>query len=210
MSAAVVSDAAERVDLAFPAQGDTLPRDHRAMLAAALAAHLPWLGVEPGTGVHRVNLVAGGGEQGLLSGRARLVLRVPRERSGAVALQLSGIVLDLGGERLELGAPQVRELLPHRTLYAHFVAGASADGDEAAFLAEVGAELDRLDVDARTVCGRRQQIHTERGIVGGFSLMLDGLGRDDALRVMRVGIGPHRALGCGLFIPHKSAAAVGD
>ncbi len=208
MAPAAAPDAAERIDLVFPAQGASLPRDHRAALAAALARELPWLGVEPGTGVHRVNVVAGSGEPALLSARARIVLRVPRERSGAVAAQLSGLTIELGGERLRLGAPQLRELLPHRTLYAHFVASTAGD-DEAAFLAEVGAELERLGVDCRVVCGRRQQVHTDRGLLSGFSLMLDGLERGDALRVMRLGLGPHRGLGCGLFIPHKSAAAVG-
>jgi hypothetical protein len=42
-----------------------------------------------------------------------------------------------------------------------------------------------------------------------FSLMLDGLSHDDALRLLEHGIGPHRLWGCGLFVPHKSAAAVG-
>ena len=39
--------------------------------------------------------------------------------------------------------------------------------------------------------------------------MLHGLSAADSLTVQRAGIGPHRALGCGLFVPHKSAAAVG-
>ncbi|MCE3273209.1 MAG: Cas6 Crispr, partial [Ramlibacter sp.] len=36
-----------------------------------------------------------------------------------------------------------------------------------------------------------------------------GLTRAESLRVLRRGIGPQRLLGCGLFVPHKSAAAVG-
>jgi hypothetical protein len=39
--------------------------------------------------------------------------------------------------------------------------------------------------------------------------MLSGLNAAQSLRVLRQGVGPHRLLGCGLFVPHKSAAAVG-
>jgi CRISPR/Cas system CSM-associated protein Csm4 (group 5 of RAMP superfamily) len=39
--------------------------------------------------------------------------------------------------------------------------------------------------------------------------MLDGLEPEDALRLQASGIGPDRSLGCGLLVPHKSAAAVG-
>ncbi len=59
------------------------------------------------------------------------------------------------------------------------------------------------------MCGKRQQRDSGAGAVVGFSLMLHGLSAADSLTVQRVGIGPHRALGCGLFVPHKSAAAVG-
>jgi hypothetical protein len=39
--------------------------------------------------------------------------------------------------------------------------------------------------------------------------MLDGLSREGALRMLDCGLGGHRRLGCGVFVPHKSAAAVG-
>jgi hypothetical protein len=49
----------------------------------------------------------------------------------------------------------------------------------------------------------------EAGALQGFSLMLDGLSAAHALRLLETGMGPHRLLGCGVFVPHKSAAAVG-
>jgi hypothetical protein len=39
--------------------------------------------------------------------------------------------------------------------------------------------------------------------------MLHGLGAADSLAVQEAGLGAHRALGCGLFVPHKSVVAVG-
>ena len=191
------------LDIAFEiAQGDALPRDHRRALAAAVSAALPWLGAERGAGVHRLNLAAG--NQTLLSRRTRLTLRVPRARA-AEAEALAGAVLELHPGTLRLGRPQRRELLPHGTLYAHLVAADEAD--EASFLQAVEAELAALGVPCRAICGRHGVL--DSGAVQGYSLMLDGLGTDDALRVLEVGLGPHRLWGCGLFVPHRSAAAVG-
>lgn len=198
------------VDLWFPVQGRTLPRDHRELLTRALTARLPWLAAEPGSGVHRMNVAAGGAGDApaLLSGRTRLTLRLPRRRAGLAAATLAGQTLAVGRDPLRLGNPQQRELLPHRTLYAHFVV-APAD-DEAAFLAMVEDELHGLGVSCRPVCGRRLDVAADGALLPGFSLMLDGLGRDDALRVLLAGLGPRRPMGCGLFVAHKSAAAVGE
>jgi CRISPR-associated protein Cas6 len=198
-------DLVDLVDLAFPVEGRAVPAAYRAPLAAALAARLPWLGQVAGTGMHRLNLAAGAG--GLLSGRTRLTLRVPSDRVDEVAAALAGRAVDLGGERLVLGVPVWRALLPHRTLYAHFVD--AEDDEELGFLARMDTELQRLGVACRTVCGRLQSLPTPEGALAGYSLLLDGLSPEHALRVMNHGLGAHRALGCGLFIPHKSAAAVG-
>jgi hypothetical protein len=39
--------------------------------------------------------------------------------------------------------------------------------------------------------------------------MLDGLTVEDSLRVLESGLGAHRRLGCGVFVAHRSAVAVG-
>jgi CRISPR-associated protein Cas6 len=195
------------VDVAFALAGDTLPREHRRALAEALTARLPWLAELPRAGVHRINVSAGAGPQALLSHRSRLTLRVPREHADRLAV-LAGAELDLGGRRLRLeGPPQLRELLPHGTLYAHVVA--AEGGDELDFLAAVDVELGTLGVAGRCICGRQQALDGGELALSGYSLMLDGLSPDHARRLLEAGIGPHRLWGCGLFVPHKSAAAVG-
>ena len=194
------------VDVAFPLEGSSLPRDHGLPLAQALSAYLTWLAAEPLAGIHPVKVVPGYGVRGLLSQRARLLLRLPDARVPALAA-LAGRSLSVGGCELRLGEPKPRDLLPHGTLYAYFVAAASAD--EEAFMATVASTLEALRVDAHCVCGRRQQIGAPGREITGFSLMLHGLSAADSLRVQRVGIGPHRMLGGGIFVPHRSAAAVG-
>jgi CRISPR-associated protein Cas6 len=196
---------ASMVDVAFAVSGDAVPREHRRALAQALEQRLPWLAELTGAGVHRLNVSAGGGPQALLSQRTRLTLRVPRQRAAAAAA-LEGAELRLGAATLRIGAAQVRELLPWGTLYAHVVA-ADAHDDELTFLRAVGAELVALGVDCRPICGRLQVL--ESGALRGYGLMLDRLSAADSLRVLEAGVGAHRRLGCGVFVPHKSAAAVG-
>jgi CRISPR-associated protein Cas6 len=198
--------AASMVDAIYPLRGGELPRDHRGALAEALERLVPWLADPTQAGVHRINAVAGGGPTALLSQRARLMLRVRRERVAELA-PLRGAVLDIGGFPLQLGsAVTVRELLPYGTLYAHVVA--TADDDELAFLDTIEAELVALHVPCRHICGRRQLIDNDGEVLTAFSLMLDGLSPADSLRLLESGLGRHRRLGCGMFVPHKSAAAL--
>lgn len=194
---------ATMVDVAFTLEGDTLPRDHRYALAEALDAALPWLPALPSAGVHRLNLVTDGGQDPMVSRRTRLVLRVPRERA-ADADALAGSELRVAGRSLRVGAGAQRELRHHATLFAHVVAGGD---DELRFMQAVNAELEGLGVQCRAMCGLRHVL--EGGRLAGYSLMLDGLSPDESLTMLEAGIGGHRRLGCGLFVGHKSAAAVG-
>ena len=194
------------LDLAFALGGRTLPREHRQGLAAAVERVLPWLADCPGAGLHRLNVAAGAGPLALLSRHTRLTLRLPRE-CVADAAALAGAELDIGGHRLVVGAPQRRELRAHGTLYAHLVAAADAGDDELGFVQSAQAELAALGVPCRPICGRHQV--TEAGTLRGYSLMLDGLSAAGAMAVLENGLGRHRRLGCGLFVPHRSAAAVG-
>lgn len=193
------------VDVAFEVQGRDLPRDHRWLLAQALLRELAWLAAEPAAAVQPLKLVPGAADPGLVSPRSRLVLRVPRGRAGEVAA-LAGRTLALGGHALHLGRPQQRELLAHGTLYAHFVDAAGAD--EAAFLAAAAAELAALDIAGDPIVGRAQRVCGPEGTLAGFSLMLHGLRSTASQTLLERGLGRHRLLGCGVFVPHKSAAAV--
>ena len=198
---------ATMVDVGFALAGEALPREHRQALAEGLSSRLPWLADLPQAAVHRVNVSAGDGALALLSGRSRLSFRLPREQVDALST-LRGARFDLGGCHVALtGEPRQRELLPYGALYAHSVV--AADEDELAFLACIDAELLQLGVACRRMCGRLQRLVGEAQPLSAFSLMLDRLSPADALRVLEHGIGPHRLWGCGVFVPHRSATAVG-
>lgn len=193
------------IDLAFAVDGGRLPREHRRALADAIEAELPWLATTPGIAVHPVKASRGGGPEVLLSQRSRLVLRLPRGRADE-AETLAGQALRFGEWHLQLGKAQRRELLPWGTLYAHCVT-AGSDGDELGFLNAVQAELEAIGVAGRVICGLPQR--GPGGEMRGYSVMIDRLSAEDSLQVQRHGIGAGRRLGYGVFVPHKSAAAVG-
>jgi CRISPR-associated protein Cas6 len=195
------------VDIAFALVAGTLPDDHRTLLASALGAALPWLAHDEHAGVHRLKLAGEAGSAALLSRRTRLALRVPRARLDQ-ARALSGTTLPLGGHALQLGPAQHRELLPFGTLYAHFVAASPDErDDELAFQRRMETALDALGVQGRAICGRRQSLEADG--LHGWALMIDQLSGAHSLRLQESGLGQHRLLGCGIFVPHRSAAAVG-
>lgn len=208
-SSAAMSDAPTAadaaVDVVFPLQARALPRDHAQALQQALCAQLPWLATEPLAGVHPIKLVHGLDESALLSQRVRLLLRVSASRAVEL-LALPGLSLQLAGQTLQLGAAHLRGLQPHATLYAYRVAADSAD--EVAFMATVAVELAALGIGGLPVCGLHHHLQVAGQLQDTFSLMLHQLTPAHSLLLQQRGLGPQRLLGCGLFVPHKSTAAV--
>lgn len=196
---------ATAVDVVFSVSGNTLARDHAQALQDALCRQWPWLASEVQTGIHTIKLVPGTQPQAMLSQRTKLLLRVPTHRAPEL-LANTRVDLVVAGQPMILGTPHTRELLPHATLYAYNVAAANAD--EVTFMAGVTRELAELGIGGERVCGKRQQLVLADGVLNTFSLMLHALAPEQSLRVQCLGVGPHRLLGCGIFIPHKSAAAV--
>ena len=203
----LVTDADSAVEAVFPLEGKTLPREHAQALLDALVVSMPWLQDDAGAGIHPLKLVSGTESMALLSGRTRLILRVKANRLDKLRAS-EGAQLDVAGHPLRLGAVHLRALQPLATLYAYRVAAIA--GDESAFMQAMEAELAALGVAGERVCGKRQMVRVNQHDMVTFSLMLHGLGPDQSLRLQQHGLGPHRLLGCGLFVPHKSAAAVGS
>lgn len=90
-------------------------------------------------------------------------------------------------------------------------ASASAPlADEDAFLSWVAAELGHLGIRVRkALCGKVTTLGTPDGPLITRSLLLADLKPDESLRLQQHGLGPGRAMGCGIFIPHKGIEAVG-
>ncbi|MDD5248436.1 MAG: type I-MYXAN CRISPR-associated protein Cas6/Cmx6 [Rhodocyclaceae bacterium] len=206
MSAADDAVADEVVDLAFSLAGRSVPEDYAEPLWQALAAALPWLAADEAAGVHplaRISSPAAG--QCYLSKHTRLTLRLAAERVEP-ARALSGMRLDLG-EALAVGEAKLRPLAPAKVVYSPFVAVGISD--EAAFFAECRRQLAALGIEAQLVVGKAQAMRAGGVVVEGFSLMLHGLRAEHSLRLQRAGLGVQRKHGCGIFLQHRSVAAVG-
>jgi len=193
------------VDVVFPITGHALPRDHAQALKQALCAQWPWLATDGQAAIHPVKLVPGLDALALLSKRSSLLLRVDSPRADAL-LALAGLDLVVDGHPLHLGSAHRRELQPHATLYAYKVAAESTD--EVTLMASVAQELAEMGVGGERVCGKRHSMQVEGQVVNTFSLMLHALKPDQSMRLQQRGLGASRLLGCGVFVPHKSAAAV--
>jgi CRISPR-associated protein Cas6 len=193
--------------MAFTVSGRRLPRDHSAALWGALANALPWLEDEAELAIFPVRAATVSGGSLVINRRSRLVLRLREERVRD-ALELCGRTIEVGGESLVIGKAMTRALIPHGTIYAHRVA--ARDDDEAAFARQVAEELDAFAVRGDFITGKRSSAHGPSGDVTGFSVMLTALRPPESTRLQVAGLGPHRKLGFGVFVPHRSTAAVGS
>jgi CRISPR-associated protein Cas6 len=195
------------VDVAFELGGESVARDHSAALWRALERALPWLGEDEETAVLPIRAARLTGGRLALNRRSRLMLRLPRSRVAA-ALALCGTRLDLDGDAVEPGRAMTRALIAHPTIYAHRVV--TGEEEEIAFMASAERELAALAVRGDFICGQRSGGRGPEGELVGFSVMLTGLHPDESLRVQTAGLGRHRKLGCGIFVPHRATAAIGS
>jgi CRISPR-associated protein Cas6 len=201
----VESSEAPFVDVVFEIAGTSVPAEHAWALWRAVACRLPWLEGEEGAGIHPLRVAPTGYGVALLARRARLALRVRRERVPE-ALLLSGATLDVAGSPLVVGAGGERTLRAWATLHARQVAIGISDAAE--FQADVERRLSALGIDCECISGRRRTLSAGDREVVAYALALHNMRPGDSLRVQCEGIGAERALGCGIFVPHKSIAAV--
>jgi CRISPR-associated protein Cas6 len=200
------------LDLVFPVVGVRLPCDHNYLLYAALSRLLPCLhdgsldySLVPVTGRYR-----GCGELQLDPAWSRFRLRVAAEEIPRV-LPLAGKRLQILGESLRLGVPQVHSLRPTPTLHARTVTIKNATEPDT-FLAAVHRRLTEIGVRGRpdiprAVIGKcqgepqRHVLRIKTSCVVGYSLLVHDLPEEDSLKLLAVGLGGRRRMGGGVFMP---------
>jgi CRISPR-associated protein Cas6 len=192
------------VDLAFDVTGTALPVDYELGLWRELVRCLPSLEGAPGAGMHPLRTSPGGEGVVLLARRAKLVLRLPAS-SVREAMKLTGNMLHVG-PGIAVGPAREKALRPWATLHAHRVASQSVTETE------FGEEIERWLASRRIRCGiitgRSRRLQAGEREIRGWSVVLHDVGDTDSLCVQREGMGGERALGWGIFVPHKSIAAV--
>ncbi len=208
------------VDLVYRINCRSLPLDHAHSFSTAIRDHLSWIDEEERAGIHLIHGAESGNgwmrpddasnELLHLSHRSRMTLRVPKHRIED-AHTLSGRKLDIDGHSLEVGKANVKLFSTLPTQFARYVVVPEGLGqeDEEAFMAYAVEQLRELGIKVRKLlCGRGHAIRHPDGDVHTRSLMLADLDVEEAVTLQQRGIGEHRAMGCGLFIPHKGIRAV--
>jgi CRISPR-associated protein Cas6 len=207
------------VDVLFSLNCRSLPVDHAEPLARALLDVAPWLGEEPCCGIHSIHVAgsqngwqrpdAEDGQPLILSRRTKLGIRVPKARVAELRAALEQRTFDVDGNSLQVETGKERPLSRETTIFSRHVCCRAGDS-ESDFLAWAAAALAELDITVRkALCGRSVNLRAGLGWLPTRSLMLADLRPEESVRLQQHGLGPHRALGCGLFIPHKGIEAVG-
>jgi CRISPR-associated protein Cas6 len=208
------------VDVLFSLDSKRLPVDHAHALSAALQRAVPWIAdEESAVGIHTVHVA--GSQNGwerpehgtdshlILSRRTKLTIRVPKERTDALLEDLVGKTLDVAGCSLTIGSGKIRPLSKETTLFSRFVVTRPQDTEDAFLDRSAEALSDRGIRIRKALCGKTTPLSTPSGTLLTRSLMLADLSPEESVLLQQQGLGPHRKMGCGIFIPHKGIAAVG-
>ena len=205
------------VDLSYKIDCKQIPTCHAWELSQALYEILPWVKGEPEVGIHQIHGATSGngwerppdGELIHLSKRTRMQLRVPTSRVDD-ASELVGKTLDIDGHPVAIGKMATKAIDPFSTIFARYVV-LSAGMSEDDFLRWVVDDLTSRDIQARKLlCGMGHTFEANGEKIETRSLMIADLDKSSSVALQETGIGLHRHMGCGIFVPHKGIKAVGE
>jgi CRISPR-associated protein Cas6 len=206
--------ASQYVDIAFPARGRTVPRDHGYALYSALSRCLPSIHGADWIAIHGFSGWALDAETLALDANSVLRVRAPAPMI-AELLELVGATLDVEGHRVRLGSPTVHALPPVAVLDARLVVirltgGIAKPFDrilfERRFLAEARRQLGELGIRGELELSGRQSLRVAGQRILGHSVRVLGLSMDDSLKLQVSGLGGKRTMGCGIFRPARIVA----
>ncbi|MFC1664723.1 type I-MYXAN CRISPR-associated protein Cas6/Cmx6 [Pseudomonadota bacterium] len=199
-------------DIVFKVDCNCLPVDHAYALSRALVGILPWIDNEGLAGIHAIFGAASGNgwirpdgtDDTLLQlpRRTKLTLRIP---SGRVkdATMLVGSKLNIDGQDLAVGAYKRSYLAATPNLISRH-AVQQVNEDEEKFADRIATEIESLGIEVKKlVSGQLRQIRTPEKSLSARSVMIADLNAEESINLQQFGVGSHRLLGCGIFIPSK-------
>lgn len=204
----------EYVDIAFPARGRTVPRDHGYALYGALSGWIPSIHGASWIAIHGFSGWTLDAETITLGVAGVLRVRAPVEKLTEL-LVLSGVTLDVAGYRVRLGAPKVYALPPVAVLDARLVVirltGGIARpfdraGFEERFVAEARRQLAVHGIRGELELSGRRSLRVAGQRILGHSVRVLGLSSEDSLKLQIHGLGGKRTMGCGIFRPARLVA----
>ena len=206
------------VDIVFGISCRALPVDHAYALSSAICSELDWFEDEPDAAVHTIHVSASGNgwyrpdNAGQLlhpSRRTKLTLRIPKQRVED-ARSLIGKTIDVAGNPLTINNMNQKPLSEITTIFARYIVVEHARS-EMEFLSEVMASLQHMGIKPKKMlCGKEASLKLEDGEITTRSLMIADLTFKDSILLQQKGLGSHRWMGCGIFLPHKDINEIGE
>lgn len=203
------------VDLAFSLDCKSLPSDHAGALSQAISNTLPWFNDLEEAGLHLIHVAeSGNGWQRpddilYLSKRTKLMLRLPSHYVSQ-AQTLCGKQFDIHGHSMMIKESHLKPLLPSPVLFSRYVL-ADERQSEGEFIKAALQDVKNMGIHCRKMlAGLTHRFQTTHDILFTRSLMLANLTLEDSLLLQIKGLGNHKKMGFGIFIPHKDIKAVGQ
>ncbi|WP_455221539.1 type I-MYXAN CRISPR-associated protein Cas6/Cmx6 [Kaarinaea lacus] len=206
------------VDVVYGISCRALPVDHAYALSSAIRRELEWFENEPDAAVHTIHVAASGNgwyrpddATQLLhpSRRTKLILRIPKERIES-AKSLIGKTLDVAGNPLTVNNMNHKPLSEITTIFARYIVVEYAK-TEMDFLNEVMTLLQQMSIKPKKMlCGKETSLVFEDRELTTRSLMIADLTFKDSILLQQKGLGSHRWMGCGIFLPHKDINEIGE
>lgn len=201
-------------DAVFTIDCKILPIDHAYLLYAALQSHLLWL-ADANAGIFNIGIADGNGwEQNHKNGfyypskRTKLSLRLPKQHL-ADSAKLVGETLHLGEYQIKISKQLPSKLLSDsQILFAkRVVCDEKLSEDD--FLQNCHEQLQSLNITPKKMmAGLTKNIKTNNDKIYSRALMVADLSKSESVTLQEKGIGKHRLLGCGLFLPQKDIADI--
>lgn len=180
--------------------GSWIPLQNQYPLLAALSRVVPEIHRERRLGIHPIRGLRLGPGMLKITNCSALTVRTPIDLLPRL-MRLAGRQLDLGGQSVRLGVPEIVSLFAADRLYSHIVT-IKGFMEAKAFADAVLRQLDMMGVRrcAALSIGKRRVIEVKDRTIVGFHVRLGGLTTDESLRLQVDGLGGRRHLGCGLFL----------
>ena len=157
--------------------------------------------------------------QGLiyLNRSSRLRLRCPSEQAQQWYRLFQNQVLDIRGHLIRLVQPRLCLLEPSEVLKSRLVTFKLEKWDihdaPVYFLESCKKALERLEIEAQTFIDSNldgdlavRSLRIKNKNVMGFGVIVEGLNKQDSIKLQCYGLGGRKHFGCGWFYPNKEAA----
>lgn len=199
------------IEVIFKVVGKTLGKKYEESLAESLYQVLPWMLEDDKIAVFLNHSQEEGNGWYMddnpdvplyLSRRSKLYLRIPSSKEDELLAVFEKTEFDIDGHVLGFKHSQSRLLKPSETLYARNIL---SQEEEDEFVERMAETLIAMGIKPqRLLCGKQRLISINGEKVLTRSLMVNDLKKEEAIRLQQLGIGPHRHIGCGIFVPYKS------